>query len=69
GDLETRFPEDAFVKFTYSPQSVTRKALEIVRSEYSAITEHEWKLLLHELRLSQRVLGQSRYAAYIFTKP
>jgi MPBQ/MSBQ methyltransferase len=49
--------------------SLTRKALEIARSEYSAITEHEWKLLLHELRLSQRVLGQSRYAAYVFTKP
>jgi hypothetical protein len=49
--------------------SLTRKALEIARSEYSAITEHEWKVLLHELRLSQRVLGQSRYAAYIFTKP
>jgi hypothetical protein len=49
--------------------SLTRKALEIARSEYSAITEDEWKLLLHELRLSQRVLGQSRYAAYIFTKP
>ena len=28
GDLETRFPEDAFVKFTYAPHSVTRKALE-----------------------------------------
>jgi len=69
GDLEKRFPEDAFVKFTYAPHSATRKALEIVRSEYSAITEHEWKLLLHELRLSQRVLGQSRYAAYLFTKP
>ena len=65
GDLERRFLEDAFVKFTHAPHSVTRKALEIVRSEYSAITEHEWKLLLHELRLSQRVLGQSRYAAYI----
>jgi len=49
--------------------SLTRKALELARSEYSAISEHEWKLLLHELRLSQRVLGQSRYAAYIFTKP
>jgi MPBQ/MSBQ methyltransferase len=49
--------------------SLTRKVLEIARSEYSAITEHEWKLLLHQLRLSQRVLGQSRYAAYIFTKP
>jgi MPBQ/MSBQ methyltransferase len=49
--------------------SLTRKALEIARSEYAAITEHEWKLLLHELRLSQRVLGQSRYVAYIFTKP
>ena len=49
--------------------SLTRKALEIARSEYSAISEQEWKLLLHELRLSQRVLGQSRYAAYIFTKP
>lgn len=32
GDLEKRFPEDAFVKFTYAPHSVTRKALEIVRS-------------------------------------
>jgi cyclopropane fatty-acyl-phospholipid synthase-like methyltransferase len=49
--------------------SLTRKALEIARSEYSAITEHEWKLLLHELRLTQRVMAQSRYAAYIFTKP
>jgi MPBQ/MSBQ methyltransferase len=49
--------------------SLTRKVLEIARSEYSAITEHEWKLLHHEVRLSQRVLGQSRYAAYIFTKP
>jgi MPBQ/MSBQ methyltransferase len=49
--------------------SLTRKALEIARSEYSAITEHEWKLLLKELRLSQRVLGQSLYTAYIFTKP
>jgi hypothetical protein len=45
GELERRFPEDAFVKFTYAPHSVTTKALEIVRSEYSAITEHEWKLL------------------------
>jgi len=52
-----------------SQHSVTRKALEIARSQYSAITEDEWKLLLEELRLSQRVLGQSRYAAYIFTKP
>jgi hypothetical protein len=26
------FPEDAFVKFTHAPHSVTRKALEIVRS-------------------------------------
>ena len=52
-----------------SQHSLTRKALEIARSEYSAITKHEWKLLLQELRLSQRVLGQSRYAAYIFTKP
>jgi MPBQ/MSBQ methyltransferase len=50
----------------YSP---TRKALEIARSEYSTITEDEWKLLLGELRLSRRVLAQSRYAAYIFTKP
>ncbi len=49
--------------------SLTRKALAIARSEYSAITEHEWKSLLDELRLSQSVLGQSRYAAYIFTKP
>ena len=49
--------------------SLTRKALEIARSEYSAITEHEWKLLLPELRLSQRVSAQLRYAAYIFTKP
>jgi cyclopropane fatty-acyl-phospholipid synthase-like methyltransferase len=49
--------------------SLTRKALEIVRSEYSAITEQEWKLLLQELRLSQRVMGHSRYAAYVFTKP
>jgi hypothetical protein len=49
--------------------SLTRKALEIARSEYSTITGHEWKLLLQELRLSQRVLDQSRYAAYIFTKP
>ena len=32
GDLEKRFPEDAFVKFTYAPHSVARKALEIVRS-------------------------------------
>jgi cyclopropane fatty-acyl-phospholipid synthase-like methyltransferase len=52
-----------------SQHSLTRKALEIARSQYSAITEHEWELLLQELRLSQRVLGQSRYAAYIFTKP
>jgi len=52
-----------------SQHSLTRKALEIARSEYSAITEHEWKLLLQELRLSQKVLGQSRYAAYIFKKP
>jgi MPBQ/MSBQ methyltransferase len=49
--------------------SLTRKALEIARSEYSAITEDEWKLLLGELRLSRRVLAHSRYAAYIFTKP
>ena len=49
--------------------SLTRKALEIVRSEYSAITEDEWKLLLDDLRLSRRVMSQSRYAAYIFTKP
>jgi cyclopropane fatty-acyl-phospholipid synthase-like methyltransferase len=49
--------------------SLTRKVLELARSAYSAITEHEWKLLLHELRLSQRVMGQSRYAAYVFTKP
>ena len=49
--------------------SLTRRALEIARPEYSAITEDEWRLLLQELRLSQRVLGQSRYAAYIFTKP
>jgi MPBQ/MSBQ methyltransferase len=48
---------------------LTRKALEIARPEYSTITEHEWKLLLDELRLSQRVMRQSRYAAYIFTKP
>ena len=26
GDLEKRFPEDAFVKFTDAPHSVTRKA-------------------------------------------
>jgi MPBQ/MSBQ methyltransferase len=58
----------AFIIFM-GQYSLTRKALEIARSEYSAIAEHEWKLLLHELRLSQRVLGQSRYAAYIFTKP
>jgi ubiquinone/menaquinone biosynthesis C-methylase UbiE len=49
--------------------SLTRKALEIARSEYSTITEDEWKLLVGELRLSRRVLAQSRYAAYIFTKP
>jgi cyclopropane fatty-acyl-phospholipid synthase-like methyltransferase len=49
--------------------ALTRKALEIARPEYAAITEHEWKLLLHELRLSQSVMRQSRYAAYIFTKP
>ena len=49
--------------------SLTRKALEIARSEFSAITEGEWKLLLGELQLSRRVLAQSRYAAYIFTKP
>jgi len=49
--------------------SLTRKALEIARSEYSVITEHEWKLLRYELRLSQRVLDQARYTAYIFTKP
>ena len=49
--------------------SLTRKALEIARSKYSSITEPEWKLLVDELRLSQRVLAQSRYAAYIFTKP
>jgi cyclopropane fatty-acyl-phospholipid synthase-like methyltransferase len=49
--------------------SLTRKALKIARSEYSKITKSEWDLLLHELRLSQNVLGQSRYAAYIFTKP
>ena len=49
--------------------SLTRKALEIFRSEYLAITEDEWKLLLAELRLSQKVMAQSRYAAYIFTKP
>ena len=49
--------------------SLTRKALEIARSEYSAINEHEWKLLLNELRLTQRVMAQSRYAAFIFTKP
>ena len=49
--------------------SLTRKALEIARPEYSAITEHEWKLLLHELRLQQRVSDRLRYAAYIFTKP
>lgn len=48
---------------------LTRKVLEIARSEYSAITEQEWTLLLEELRLSKRVLGQSRYAAYTFTKP
>jgi cyclopropane fatty-acyl-phospholipid synthase-like methyltransferase len=52
-----------------SQHSLTRKALEIARSQYSTITEQEWKLLLEELRLSQKVLGQSRYAAYIFTKP
>jgi MPBQ/MSBQ methyltransferase len=52
-----------------SQHTLTRKALEIARSQYSAITEHEWKLLLQELRLSQSVLGQSRYVAYIFTKP
>lgn len=28
GDLEKRFPEDAFVKYTYAPHSMTRKALE-----------------------------------------
>jgi MPBQ/MSBQ methyltransferase len=50
-------------------RSLTRKALEIARSEYSAITEHEWKLLLQQLRLSQRVLSQTRYTAYVFTKP
>jgi len=49
--------------------SLTRKALEFARPEYSAITEHEWKLLLQELRVSQRVMAQSRYTAYIFTKP
>ena len=58
----------AFVSFL-SQHTLTRKALEIARSEYSAITEPEWKLLFQELRLSRRVLGQSRYAAYIFTKP
>ncbi len=47
----------------------TRKVLEISRSDYSTITKNEWKLLVDELRLSQRVLGQTRYAAYIFTKP
>jgi ubiquinone/menaquinone biosynthesis C-methylase UbiE len=50
-------------------RSLTRKALQIARSEFAAISEHEWKLLRHELRLSQRVMAQSRYAAYIFTKP
>jgi hypothetical protein len=49
--------------------SLTRKALEIARSEYSAINEHEWKWLLHELRLSHTVMAQSRYAACIFPKP
>jgi MPBQ/MSBQ methyltransferase len=49
--------------------SLTRKALEIARSDYSAITENEWKLLPHELRLQQRVSNNLRYAAYVFTKP
>ena len=49
--------------------SLTRKVLEMARSEYSAITEQEWELLVHELRLSQRILARSRYTAYIFTKP
>ena len=49
--------------------SLTRKALELARPEYSAITELEWKLLPDELRLQQRVSDQLRYAAYVFTKP
>jgi SAM-dependent methyltransferase len=61
---------DLFALIGFMAQhSLTRKALELARSEYSGITELEWKLLLSELHLSQRVLGQSRYAAYIFTKP
>jgi MPBQ/MSBQ methyltransferase len=59
----------AAVAILLGQRSFTRKALEIARPQYSSITEPEWKLLLHELRLSQRVLGQSRYTAYIFTKP
>ena len=38
------------------------ESIGIVRTEYSAITKHEWKLLLY----AQKVLDQSRYAAYIF---
>jgi MPBQ/MSBQ methyltransferase len=48
---------------------LTRKVLEIVRSQYSDITEAEWNLLLNNLRLSQKVMAHSRYTAYIFVKP
>jgi MPBQ/MSBQ methyltransferase len=64
-----RILDFAALTISLGQHSLTRKALEMARSEYSTITEHEWKLLLDELRLSQRVMGQSRYAAYIFTKP
>jgi len=47
---------------------LTRKALELARPDYAAISIDEWKMLVGELRLSQKVLGQTRYAAYVFTK-
>jgi MPBQ/MSBQ methyltransferase len=64
-----RILDVAALAISMGQHSLTRKALEIARPEYSTITEKEWKLLVHELRLSRRVMSQARYAAYIFTKP
>jgi MPBQ/MSBQ methyltransferase len=64
-----RILDVAALAIAMGQHAVTRKLLKIARSEYSVITEHEWELLLHELRLSQKVMAQSRYAAYVFKKP